>query len=203
MRGSFPAPHHHDPKTKTLPNFQMWVMVVFPSPVTAGERLRYQRLQTLRRPCYRLLRYRSVLGITEPVLFAYAFPAWAFDVESLTVESCSLAEVVAPSKVAKWSEIVVLAWTTQPIRVVLPVAVQGQVLGGLQCRATLIVPSASAPRPRGAQERRISVSSPSGLVCREAHTHKLPSGMSERTEVPSGTPRAQGCLFFQTPHKVA
>ena len=49
-------------------------MVVFPSPITAGERLRdqrflragvrlrYQRLQTLRRPCYRLLRHRSVLG---------------------------------------------------------------------------------------------------------------------------------------------
>ena len=73
MRGSFPAPHHHDPN-KTLPNFQIWVMVVFRSPITAGERLRdqrflragvrlrYQRLQTLRRPCYRLLRHRSVLG---------------------------------------------------------------------------------------------------------------------------------------------
>ena len=31
MRGSFPAPHHHDPN-KTLPNFQIWVMVVFLSP---------------------------------------------------------------------------------------------------------------------------------------------------------------------------
>ena len=71
MRGSFPAPHHHDPN-ETLLNFQIWVMVVFLSPVTAGERLRdqrflragvrlrYQRLQTLRRPCYRLLRHRSV-----------------------------------------------------------------------------------------------------------------------------------------------
>ena len=73
MRGSFPASHHHDPN-KTLPNFQIWVMVVFPSPITAGERLRdqgflragvrlrYQRLQTLRCPCYRLLRHWSVLG---------------------------------------------------------------------------------------------------------------------------------------------
>ena len=73
VRGSFPAPHHHDPN-KTLPNFQIWVMVVFPSPNTAGERLRdqrflragvrlrYQRIQTLRRPCYRLLRHRSMLG---------------------------------------------------------------------------------------------------------------------------------------------
>ena len=73
VRGSFPAPYHHDPN-KTLPNFQIWVMVVFPSPNTAeerlrdqrflraGVRLRYQRLQTLRRPCYRLLRHRSVLG---------------------------------------------------------------------------------------------------------------------------------------------
>ena len=32
-------------------------------------------------------------------------------------------------------------------------------------------------------------------LCAERHTHKLPSGMSERTEVPSGTPRAQGGLF--------
>ena len=32
-------------------------------------------------------------------------------------------------------------------------------------------------------------------LCAERHTHKLPSGMSERTEVPSGTSRAQGCLF--------
>ena len=31
-------------------------------------------------------------------------------------------------------------------------------------------------------------------LCAERHTHKLPSGMSERTEVLSGTPRAQGCL---------
>ena len=73
MRGSFPAPHHHDPN-KTLPNFQIWVMVVFLSPNTAGERLRdqrflragvrlrYQRSQTLRRPFYRLLRHRSMLG---------------------------------------------------------------------------------------------------------------------------------------------
>ena len=73
MRGSFSTPHHHDPN-KTLPNFQIWVMVVFTSSITAGERLRdqrflragvrlrYQRLQTLRRPCYRLLRHRSVLG---------------------------------------------------------------------------------------------------------------------------------------------
>ena len=72
VRGSFPAPHHHDPN-KTLPNFQIWVMVVFLSPNTAGERLRdqrflragvrlrYQRIQTLRRPCYRLLRHRSML----------------------------------------------------------------------------------------------------------------------------------------------
>ena len=71
--GSFPAPHYHDPN-KTLLNFQIWVMVVFHSPITAGKRLRdqrffragvrlrYQRLQTLRRPCYRLLRHRSVLG---------------------------------------------------------------------------------------------------------------------------------------------
>ena len=132
MRGSFPAPHHHDPN-ETLPNFQIWVMVVFPSPVTAGERLRdqrflragvrlrYQRLQTLRRPCYRLLRHRSVLGPKfrrDPehrslrLRFLGLIPSsllksigeylwyWAFDVESLTVESCSLAEVVAPSKVA-------------------------------------------------------------------------------------------------------
>ena len=61
-------------QTKRLPNFQIWVMVVFPSPNTAGERLRdqrflragvrlrYQRIQTLRRPCYRLLRHRSMLG---------------------------------------------------------------------------------------------------------------------------------------------
>ena len=73
MRGSFPAPHHHDPN-KTLPNFQIWVMVVFLSSNTAGERLRDQRFlragvrlrcqrtQTLRRPCYRLLRHRSMLG---------------------------------------------------------------------------------------------------------------------------------------------
>ena len=32
-------------------------------------------------------------------------------------------------------------------------------------------------------------------LCTERHTHKLPSGMSERTELPSGTSRAQGCLF--------
>ena len=49
-------------------------MVVFLSPNTAGERLRdqrflragvrlrYQRSQTLRRPFYRLLRHRSMLG---------------------------------------------------------------------------------------------------------------------------------------------
>ena len=30
VRGSFPAPHHHDPN-KTLPNFQIWVMVAAPS----------------------------------------------------------------------------------------------------------------------------------------------------------------------------
>ena len=59
MRGSFPAPHHHDPN-KTLPIFQIWVMVVFLSSNTAGERLRYQRIQTLRRPCNRLLRHRSM-----------------------------------------------------------------------------------------------------------------------------------------------
>ena len=41
VRGFFPAPHHHDPN-ETLSNFQIWVMVVFPSPVTAGERLRDQ-----------------------------------------------------------------------------------------------------------------------------------------------------------------
>ena len=35
-------------------------MVVFLSSNTAGERLRYQRIQTLRRPCYRLLRHRSM-----------------------------------------------------------------------------------------------------------------------------------------------
>ena len=40
-------------------------------------------------------------------------------------------------------------------------------------------------------------------LCAERHTHKLPSGMSVRTEVPSDTPRAQGCLFSPTPHKVA
>ena len=27
VRGSFPAPHHHDPN-EMLPNFQIWVMVV-------------------------------------------------------------------------------------------------------------------------------------------------------------------------------
>ena len=61
-------------QTKRCPIFKFWVMVVFLSPNTAGERLRdqrfllagvrlrYQRSQTLRRPFYRLLRHRSMLG---------------------------------------------------------------------------------------------------------------------------------------------
>ena len=32
VRGSFPAPHHHDPN-EMLPNFQIWVMVVSHSPL--------------------------------------------------------------------------------------------------------------------------------------------------------------------------
>ena len=36
VRGSFPAPHHHDPN-ETLPNFQIWVMVGSSSTASHGE----------------------------------------------------------------------------------------------------------------------------------------------------------------------
>ena len=61
-------------QTKRCPIFKFGSWWCLPSPITAGERLRdqrflragvrlrYQRLQTLRRPFYRLLRHRSVLG---------------------------------------------------------------------------------------------------------------------------------------------
>ena len=98
VRGSFPAPHHHDPN-KTLPNFQIWVMVVFPSSNTAGERLRdqrflragvrlrYQRIQTLRRPCYRLLRHRSMLGSEFRQDHRASGPSWPLMAE---IGSCQV-----------------------------------------------------------------------------------------------------------------
>ena len=40
VRGSFPAPHHHDPN-KTLPNFPVWVMVGSSSTDVFGSLLRF------------------------------------------------------------------------------------------------------------------------------------------------------------------
>ena len=148
VRGSFPAPHHHDPN-ETLPNFLIWVMVVFPSPDTAGERLRDQRF----------LRAGGAAALsTPPDVAASLLPVVAAPVRAWTkvptgsrAPFCSLTlsglDSVEPPQV-DWrifvvlgfrrreshgrellvgrgrgtvesgmvSEIVVLAWTTQPIR---------------------------------------------------------------------------------------